>query len=156
MNFNWRIPPQNFMDEVELRRFSEAMTLLKIESGTALDSYEMSPDGPILSSIYVFNVSYIVEINMVAKHLSFDASCVSKMINYRVIFGEHGIEPVIPNGSDPKTSIPISDSPKITKFVQLLVRHTDTLTTQLSYFGNDLDEWLKFAFDAYPKTNLLK
>jgi hypothetical protein len=162
MTFSWRIASSEFMDEVEIDRFNKVVDLLKIDYGAVIDSYSMSPDGPKLSSIFLINNDYIVEIGMNQKHLIFDFSPALLLINYRIKFDEHVTSADVPSNSEESASVfseniseISSESHKNTRFVTLTFRHSDILVTHLSYFGADLEEWLQFALEAYPKTNLL-
>lgn len=162
MTTKWRISPEKLMDKVELERVSKVRTLLKLDGGTAIDSYDMSPNGPTLSSVFLVSGGYFCEIKMNDKHLSFDFGRAVNVINYRISFGEHvmqGEAPVTPAESTTPTAADIEKpapvSAKLIKFVVIDLRHTDILTSRMSYFGDDVDAWLEFVLDAYPKNLLI-
>ena len=161
MTVAWRIDPEKFLDKVELERISKTMALLKLQEGTVIDSYTMSPNGPTLASVFVMGGNYLLEIAMVGKHLEFDMANATQLINYRVTFGEHeqpAEGPAASGGASPTSdAAPASsaDSIKTTKFVKVVLRHTDVLYSQMSYFGNDTDDWLNYVLDVFPPSNLL-
>lgn len=155
MNFQWRIDYQKMLDEVEISRFEKAMALIGITEGVVVDAYTMTVGGPVLSSAFVFNNDFIVEVDFLGKHLTFDSTSTALLLNYRVKFGEHDgtTEDVNPDSTN---DAPNPDLPKTTKYAQLILRHTEGLMSRLSYFGPDLDEWLAFAIKAYPPTHLFR
>ena len=163
MKLNWRTPPETFMDKVELGRVEKAMALLKFDVGTAIDSYEMTPDGPALSSVFILTGGYIFEVNMVSAHLEFDVANAARLANYRISFGEQAATAdaasVLAGASSsvelPGASERGSESAKSTQFVVVTLRHSDEMASRFSYFGEDLDAWLEYVLSAYPKEGLL-
>jgi hypothetical protein len=154
MAITWRISPEIFMDEVEISRVQKTLVLLKLEEVTAIDSYRMSPNGPILQSIILLGEGFISEVLMGGKHLVFDFSSIKLLANYRVTYGEHSAQsdsPVAPEtviDSDTTVAQP-------TRFVSINLSHTDTLKTNMSFFGEDVDSWVEFVLKAYSPAHVL-
>lgn len=159
MATKWRLNPETFMDKVEISRVEKTIARLKIQDAIAIDSYSMSPNGPILSSIYLVGGGYLSEIKMGGKHSIFDVSHAKTLINYRITYGEHETQ-VDSSVSNADTDVRgIDQSPpataKLTKFVTLDIRHTESLATKINFFGEDLESWLDFVLEAYPLNLLL-
>ena len=152
MSLTWRIPP-TFLDAVENKRVERAKLLLKLESPMAIESYTMSPDGPMVTSVFIVNDMYICEVRLTTKDFEFDATSINELINYRVKFGE------VAKPEIDASSIGLEQSQanlnSSVKFVEVSLRHTDTLLTKVSYFGEDVDDWLAFFLKAVPKEVLL-
>lgn len=146
MAIKWRVKPESFTDQVEIARVEKTIELLKLDEVTAIDSYSMSPDGPILSSIVLLSETYLAEVTTSGKHLMFDMGSARGLINYRVTYGEHAPQiDASASGVEGSTT-----AAKPTKFVSVTLRHTDQLTTVMWFFGDDVDSWLNFIFEAYP------
>lgn len=154
MDIKWRIEPKELVDPIERERIETTLNLLHWKSAKAIDSYEMSPNGPVLRSIFLINDSYLCEVRMSGRDLEFDLTPIDYLFNYRVTFGEHltqieppnqGNDPTATEGTQPQTPVTVR-----TKYVTVSLRHTDTLSTIISYFGDDYDEWLRYVLDAYP------
>ena len=155
MAIQWRINPETFMDKVEIARVQKTIALLKFEEVTAIDSYTMSPNGPILLSILLLSGDYISEVLMGGKHLSFDFSCAKLLINYRITYGEHdaqidGLAVALETEANASAAVA-----KPTKFVSIDLRHSDQLKTTMNFFGEDVDSWVDFVLDAYPPAHVL-
>lgn len=157
MTLTWRIAPEKLLDEVELGRVAKVQALFKLQDGKAIDSYSMSPNGPILESVFLANGRYFLEVSMTGKHLTFDAAS-NKLHNFRVTYGEHAQPPEVLGEAHPEVGVaPASNSEgiKFKEFVVVRLHHTDTLRSDLSYFGEDMDAWLSYVVDALPPDNLL-
>lgn len=161
MPLSWRVSPEKLLDQVELEKVHHAMALLKLNDGKVIDSHIMSPNGPTLQSVFVVSEMYFVEIRMGGKHLAFDLSHTRNLINYRVTFDEHGqtseqATSALKSPSTTESAAPLAaEIQKLTKFVTVTLRHTDTLSSGMSYFGDDIKEWLDYVLDAFPPSNLL-
>ena len=154
MNFKWRFDADQNLDAVELQRFVKTISLLGIDSGYVVDSYTMSAGGPVLDSLFVFGGGYIVEIRLSDKGLHFDAADIKKVVNYRVKYLEHiQTSEVVATEATEGDQVPQST---ITEFVQISIAHSDQLLTQLTYFGPDLDDWVRFCMQAAPPSNLIR
>lgn len=170
MTINWRNPPSNFLDEVELARVMEALSLLKLTSGSAIESYTMSPDGPAVSSVFIVSEGYLCEIHLTTKGQEFDVCAADSVFNYRVKFGESEDVTDAESGGRQDTSNDVpqedqattdptekqSNPQKKVRFVEVLITHSDSLRSRLSYFGDDINNWLTYFLDVYPKKLLLK
>lgn len=149
------------MDEVEVGRVNNVIDLLKLKDVIAVDSYAMSANGPILSSVFLLSGGMLTEVKMGGKYLKFDSCNASQMHNYRVSFGEHQVQPeASPKGHD-QASVPSEPAAAtaagaITKFVTVHVRHTESLASELTFFGEDLDAWLTFVLDVYPSQLIIR
>ncbi|GAB3499472.1 hypothetical protein GCM10027399_24860 [Curvibacter fontanus] len=155
MTIQWRLNSENLLDAVELERVNAALKLLQLKDGVAIDSYEMSPNGPILTSLFVVSGPYFCEIRMGGKHLEFDLTPADLLLNYRVIFGEH-VVPVEASGegsgtssSGERASAPEPQT-KVTKFVTVELRHTDVMGSKMAYFGDSPEQWLQHVLKTYP------
>jgi hypothetical protein len=170
MTIKWRKPPSDFLDDVELERVTKVTSLLKLVSGTAIESYTMSQDGPTVTSVFVINDDYICEIRLTSKDHEFDVSATGTLVNYRVKFGESkSVENAdssnLQNVSGELVQGGISNNvqtrPQLNvlrtiKFVEINIRHTDSLDSKISYFGDDIDDWLSYFLETYPTHHLLK
>ena len=161
MPLSWRVSPEKLLDHVELEKVSQAMALLKLTDGKVIDSHIMSPNGPTLQSVFVVSGTYFVEIRMGGKHLEFDVARTRNLVNYRVTFNEHGqtseraVASLVSVSTTEGAPAPSPEILKITKFVTVNLRHTDTLASGMSYFGDDIEGWLDYVLDAIPPSNLL-
>lgn len=159
MPLSWRVSPEKLLDQVELKKVSQALSLLKLTDGKVIDSHSMSPNGPTLESVFVVSGTYFIEVDMRAKYLEFDVAHTTKLLNYRVTFSEHG-QAIERTASAPELAttesspLPSPEILKITKFVTVSLRHTDTLVSNMSYFGDDIEAWLEYVVDAFPPSNL--
>jgi hypothetical protein len=156
MKIQWRDNIEKSLDLVEHERINEVMKLLDLKDAIVIDSYSMSPNGPILSSLYLLSGPYLCEVRMTGKHLVFDISPAHLLANYRVTFGEH-VSPI----ETMVMSEPADDSAQArevqittTKLVTVDLRHTDGLATQISYFGDTPHEWLEYVLKTYSISNL--
>lgn len=171
MSATWRIPYGQLLDHAEAKKIEQVIALLKIASAKAIDSYSMSADGPILTSVFLISTEFLVEVKMDTQHLNFDVTCASKLFNYRVKFAEseHRIDPVTTNVVTPDISSPagavVDDQPvelkpievspvSLITFVEVNLRHTDTLSSRMCYFGNDKENWLSYVLESYPPSLL--
>lgn len=159
MPLSWRISPEKLLDQVELGKVSQAMSLLKLTDGKVIDSHSMSPNGPTVESVFVVSGTYFIEVDMRGKYLQFDVAHTTNLLNYRVTFSEHGqaIERAVAapeSATAESTALPSPEILKITKFVTVNLRHTDTLVSNMSYFGDDIEAWLDYVVDAFPPSNL--
>lgn len=160
MNIKWRHNIQDLLDSVELGRLNAAIRLLKLENVVVIDSYEMSPNGPILSSLFVVSDKYLCEIPMGSKHLEFDVAPVGLLCNYRVTFGEH-VQQAESSGDGSSSSsgeagaATAEAKPNTTKFVSVRLSHTESLASKMGYFGADTEAWLQHVLGAYPVSNLM-
>lgn len=156
MTVAWRISREKLLDKVEHERVSKTMALLKLQDAAVIDSYSMSPNGPTLASVFVVNGDYFLEISMAGKHLEFDVASATQLVNYRVTFGEldqPAEAPAVSGEASPTSGAApamAAESLKITKFVKVGLRHTDALYSELSYFGNDADDWLNYVLGVLP------
>ena len=157
MAIKWRIKCEGFMDKVEIGRVERAASILKAKDLTALDSYSMSPNGPILSSIFLIGEGYLAEVKMGGKHFSFDFCPVNLIDNYRIDFGEHEFQaeasevPIAPTVGQ----IELHETKKITtQFVTLKLTHTPALATTATFFGEDVDAWLQFVLENLPASTI--
>jgi hypothetical protein len=170
MTIKWRIPPSSFLDEVEIEKVYNAARLLKLEYGTAIECYSMSPDGPTVSSIFLASDDYLCEVHLRTKHQEFDVSAAHTVLNYRLKIGEsvHGASVDTVDLADISAAVLLDSelssdlatkrtlaSSKI-KFVEVTLKHTEALASQLSYFGDDIDDWLAYFLEAYPTKFLLR
>ena len=160
MPLSWRVSPEKLLDQVELEKVSRAMSLLKLTDGKVIDSHSMSPNGPTLESVFVVSGTYFIEVDMRGKHLEFDVARTTNLLNYRITFNEHGqaIERAVASLESATTTesapLPSLEILKVTKFVTVNLRHTDTLVSNMSYFGDDIEAWLDYVVDAFPPSNL--
>ena len=154
MAIKWRIKPETFMDKVEIARVNNTIARLKLQDGMAIDSYSMSPNGPILSAIFLVGGGYIAETRMGGKHAEFDASPVKVLVNYRITYGEHEAQADAAVSTAAAGAGGAAESPsaaaQLTKFVSVVLRHTDSVYTNMSFFGEDVESWLDFVLEAYP------
>lgn len=161
MPLSWRVSPEKILDRVELEKVSRAVALLKLTDGKVIDSHSMSPNGPTLESVFVVSGTYFIEIGMGGKHLEFDVAHTRKLVNYRVTFNEHGqtteraVASLESTATTESAPAPSPEILKITKFVTVNLRHTDSLVSSMSYFGDDIEAWLDYVLDAFPPSNLL-
>jgi hypothetical protein len=161
MKVNWRDGKEVKLDPVEKQRVNEVMELLELKEATVIDSYSMSQNGPILSSLFLLSDPYLCEIRITDKHLSFDVSPFKLLNNYRVSFGEHSaqiesvaVQAAIEKAGSGEVQKIDEIQVKKTKFVTVELRHTDGLGTRISYFGEDLAGWIKYVLNAYPISTL--
>lgn len=154
MDIKWRKAPEDLVDPIERERVETTLSLLEWKDATAIDSYEMSPNGPILRSIFLISQSYLCEVRMSGRDLEFDLTPIDYLFNYRVAFGEHVTQIEPPSqGNDPAaTEVTPPPAPLTvrTKYVTVTLRHTDALATNLSFFGDESDAWLRHVLKAYP------
>jgi len=119
----------------------------------------MAPDGPHLSSIFLINDSYIVELKLNGPDLQFDVAPSKLLANYRVNFDSVPAPTVDAESLDTANTAQdgtfTPPSPRKVPFVSVRLRHTSILMSQLNYFGDDLEIWLRHFMDAYPPSNLL-
>lgn len=170
MAIKWRGASSSFLDEVEMKRVEKAVALLRFESGSAIESYTMSPDGPTVSSVFIVTDDYLCEVKLTSKYDHFDVIAARSVLNYRVKFGETtddenvqlavatSASPIVAHDVVSDTDLPTQQSiiPNKTKFVEINIQHTDTLQSVLSCFGEDIDDWLAYFLEVYPKKFLLK
>lgn len=177
MKITWRTPSQTLLDDVELERINSTAALLKLNTAVAIDSYTMSSDGPILTSIFLVSEGYLIEVNLNSKYPSFDICSMKSLLNYRVTFGVHDNNTVNSNESEisaessllemntkndsnsnvtmePTLVRPTPKSNEI-KFVKISLKHTVNMESNLNYFGDDLENWLSYVLETYPKNLLL-
>ena len=147
MAIKWRIKQESFMDKVEIARVDKTIALLKLGDAVAIDSYSMSPNGPILSSIFLVSGGYLVEVAMGGKHLSWDAASASFLINYRVTYGEHEVAADVLEAPNETVATKSEGKATTTKLVTVLLQHTDVLATQMSFFGENVEPWLEFVIE---------
>lgn len=178
MEITWRTPAEYLLDDVELERVNSVATFLKLNRAIAIDSYTMSSDGPTLASIFLVSGGYLVEVKLTSKYKIFDLSAAKTIQNYRVTYGASAYDKDSTGNNDPEISNPSSllevssqGDDKVTsasnpvnptsepkgeiKFVKIDLLHTDRLSSELSYFGEDFEDWLSYVFEAYPKDFLL-
>jgi hypothetical protein len=158
MKINWRISPEENLDQVELDRVNKALTILGIDEGTAIDSYTMAAEGPILSSIFFISKLYLVEIQLLGNELEFDISALNTLLNYRITFGALPITTNSDeNANEASEQVPKENSSEATiQYVKLDINHTEGLHSRINYFGPDKMEWLNFVVLNYPKELLLQ
>jgi hypothetical protein len=87
MTIQWRIDPDTFLDSVEKTRVESAARILGIQNATAIDSYSMTPSGPVVSAVFLIDERYLAEIRMQGPKFDFDI-CDKRMVNnFAVSFG---------------------------------------------------------------------
>lgn len=152
MAIKWRINPDDFMDKVEVARVEKAVAILKVEDVTAIDSYTMSPNGPVLASIFLVGGGYLAEVRMDGKHFSFDFGPKSLVDNYRITYGEHEsqAETVEASPATAGQDTPPEAKRNMTQLVTLRLTHTPILATTVTFFGNGVEEWLQFVLETLP------
>lgn len=161
MTITWRKAPEFLLDIVEMERVNKVIALCKVEDASAIDSHTMSANGPVLNAIFLVNADYIIEVHLSSKHLHFDCGAANALMNYRVTFGVHVPPAEGEAQAEAKSStatgddIPLPFPTQSFKFVTVSLKHTDVLVSEMSYFGEDADEWLDFVLNTYPRSLLL-
>lgn len=157
MNIKWRTEPEKLLDDVELGRVQNTVKRLKLEAGTAIDSYTMSPNGPKLNSIFLIGEGVISETRMSGKYMEFDVGSLRSLHNYRVTYGEHPIstdEAVLATASVSMDTTDAEAKPaSALKYITVTLMHTDSISSKLSFFGEDAESWLSFLMEAFPPTS---
>lgn len=154
MSNTWRKPAEEFLDNVELERVNKVIKLLKIEDAFIIDSYAMSANGPIVTSVFLVDNYYLVEVHLSGKNLEFDSASINTLVNYRIIIGEDVISPETRVDTSPST-ITVQNAQAF-KFISVTLRHSDKLISRMSCFGNETDAWLQHVLDVMPRSILLK
>ncbi len=170
MTISWRKPEAKLLDEVELNRVNKVAGLLNIVQAKAIDSYSMSPDGPVLTSVFLVSDLFLAEVRLDSKHLSFDVADRTLLFNYRVVFEAAEYRPPTINQTTttdkpPATSSTENDLNKpaseaqsepatLVPYVEVSLRHTENMTSKLCCFGDAIDDWLAYVMASYPPAYL--
>ena len=141
------------LDEDELGRIQEAVRIFGLEKVTAIDSYSMTESGPSISSAFLLDSEYLVEVSLTGKDRKFDIVRTTSFLNYHVKFSEHvAVVPKQQPDSEPSASSEDLSAP--VQFVQITLFHNTHLTSTLSYFGKDILGWVDFVLRSFPRGRL--
>lgn len=162
----WRVSPESILDTVEIARVEKVVALLGLEACKAIDSYQMSADGPKVSTIFLVNKDYLAEVRVTGSALEFDVCAARSIMNIRVTFENKHVQSATATGtvdSQPSADNAVTEAASVAsviaatelKYVTIDLRHTDKLHSRLSYFNSNVDDWVRFVLDAYPKSLLL-
>ena len=173
-NFKWRVNPSSILDAVEVGRVNAAAELMNITEAIAIDSYQMSADGPKIWSIFLVNDSYIVEVRLTSRELEFDICSARSVVNLRVEYAVLPAQPAVAvtqvvnktaqgaiateASAVSQTTPQAEPSPETEakRYVTVSLLHGERMSSGLSFFGAELDAWLRFVLAAYPKDRLLQ
>lgn len=95
-----------------------------------LPSIQLGSDGPFLRSLFIFTEHEICEVHLTGKDSQeFDFVSKRHLLNYRFTFSTHDVS---------------KDDRIIASFnlVEVTLRHSDAMYSQLSYVGDDPESWL--------------
>lgn len=151
MAIKWRSPPEVLLDTFELNRVNEVAAMFRMQDCTAIDSYEMSPDGPILTSVFLLNDEFIAEVRVDTKELNCDVSPIKSACNLRlkkVSTPSRSREEanISSTDSNPETA---SATAKDIVFAQVKISHYNDLSSIMGFFGDEVNEWLDFVLSTH-------
>lgn len=157
MAIQWRVARETLLDSVESSRFDEALRLTTIQDGVAIDSYKMGQDGPYLSSVFVVNDDYILEVDLEEDALQFDVASFRNLINFRVKQGRAALVSALmaPKGVPPAGMVKSEPENAAVKYAFVFLKHTDVLQSSMIYFGDDCETWLHYLLQHLPMRLLL-
>lgn len=151
MSITWRTSSTDLLDEFEFNRVKEAAAIFKLQDCVAIDSYEMSPDGPILSSVFLLNDDFIAEVRVDAKELNCDIAPIKSACNIRIrkmSVPSRVTEDVGGDSLEGELGA-INNTSQNINFVEIKIKHYNDLVSNMSFFGERLDEWLEFALSTH-------
>ena len=129
----------------------ESMLIENIER--IVPNIELATDGPVVRSILFFSESYIVEVQLGDGKQDFDVALKNTVGNYRVSLGHHEVIRNAVAIEQAKTKgEPLPDPEKfVYQMGTIQLRHSAiNCVTTISYFGNNLKEWIKAVTSAVP------
>ena len=147
MNIKWRTDPESILDQFEIERVNEVAKMFRFDDCLAIDSYAMSVDGPILTSVFLPSDLHITEVHIDSKDLNCDISPMKSACNLRVTKSE--TRPPIPNNNDLASTEDESVSLQPIKFIEVKLVHYNNLASNMGFFGDNADEWLSYVLDAH-------
>ena len=120
------------------------LMFLREDIRSVVPSLSMTNEGPVLTKIFLLTASFICELDISdIGASSFDFMDFRRVENIRIASGTT----IVDDGSETITSY---------KTARVTLRHTQSLSSNIEFVGEERDEWLKEMFAVFPASLVLQ
>ena len=139
--------------ETVAQAMSNPQRMLKEEIEYIIPNIELASDGPVVRAIFMFTANYIGEARLSEGSEYFDVMLKNTVVNYRVSLGRHEVirNAAAIEAAKAKNEVPPAPYKVVYQKAEVVLSHSySNFTSEINYFGNDLDAWVESVESVIP------